>query len=261
MAVRDWEVDGSAPFVIRGAEVVDGTGAPSAEADIVVDAGRIRGLAAPGSVVLDSGAVLDAQGLVVSPGFIDVHSHADNAPLLAEDDLTKIKQGVTTEVTGNCGFSLAPIPAGESAREATSALRKLFPIDEVTWGSVPEFYAVVDDRGTVVNVCPLVGHGALRVAAMGPGARAAEPADIDRMRVILQDALEAGAFGMSTGLFYAPGVYADAEELVQVARVLGPDRVYATHMRNESFDLSASLTESVQLARAAGCRPRSPTSR
>ncbi|MEV0401504.1 D-aminoacylase [Actinoallomurus sp. NPDC050550] len=254
MAVGGWEVDGSAPFVIRGATVVDGTGAPSAEADIVVDAGRIRGLGAPGSVVLDSGAALDAQGLVVCPGFIDVHSHADNAPLLVEDDLTKINQGVTTEVTGNCGFSLAPIPAGEQAREATSALRKLFPIDEVTWGSVPELYEMVDDRGTVVNVCPLVGHGALRMAAMGSGARAAESVDIRRMRVMLQDALEAGAFGMSTGLIYAPGVYADAEELVQVARVLGPDRVYATHMRNESFDLAASLTESVRLAREAGCR-------
>lgn len=245
--------DGSVPLLIQGGTLIDGTGVPASPADILVVGGRIQEIATPGEVKGQRGAVLNAQGLIVCPGFIDAHSHADNAPLLAEDDLTKIRQGVTTEVTGNCGFSLAPISSGEGASDAVSSLRKLFTFGEATWSTTAELYEAIDHLGSVTNICPLVGHGSVRQAVMGPSSRGAEPGDVRRMQALVNEALEAGAFGMSTGLIYAPGVYATADELTQIATVLGPGRVYATHMRNESFDVLASLAESVSLTRAAGC--------
>ena len=243
-----------AAVLIRGARVIDGTGAPEYPADLWIRDGRIAAIAAAGELAVPAGArEVDATGLVVAPGFIDVHSHADNAPVLADDDLTKLAQGVTTEVTGNCGYSLAPVaPSREEAFLADS--ERLFSFPYSGWRSSAEWFAEIDRRGTVVNVCPLVGHGTLRIAAVGAEARAATPAELDEMGRLLREALEAGAFGFSSGLIYAPGCYSDTGELAHLARQLPADRVYATHMRDESGRLLESIDEALAVGRASGCR-------
>ncbi|HUY98683.1 MAG TPA: D-aminoacylase [Verrucomicrobiae bacterium] len=238
--------------VVAGGLVLDGEGGVARPLDVYLIGDRIAELRTRGGVPPGWTAV-DATGLTVAPGFIDVHSHADNAPLLADDDTTKLLQGVTSEVVGNCGQSLAPVPRGGEA-EFSSWVERLFPPMPLDWHDFGEFLATTDQRGAVVNVAPLVGHSALRVAVMGFDARPPTPTELNRMGELLDDALAAGAFGMSTGLIYPPGVFSDTAELVALARHLGPDRVYASHIRGEADTLVASVQEVVDIAQQAGCR-------
>lgn len=239
--------------LITGGRLIDGSGSSPFEADILVIEGIIHAILEPSTVTSGWSTRIDAGGATVAPGFIDVHSHADNAPLLADDDLTKIRQGVTTEITGNCGMSLAPVPShGEDAFRANQ--RKFFGAVDSSWHSTAEYFAVVDALGYVVNSCPLIGHGSLRSAVIGSVDRPASSEDIRRMGALLTEALAAGAFGMSTGLIYPPGMFSDSAELSAVASYLPPSRVYATHMRNESNDLMRSIEEALVVARDAGCR-------
>jgi len=239
-------------LLIRGGLVVDGTGAPGCRADVLVEGGRISWVdtALPGGNADD---VVDADGLVVAPGFIDVHSHADNAPLLHDLDFSKLSQGVTTEVVGNCGFSLAP--CSPSHRDDLASLTgRIFPALDFAWEDTSSFFDRTDSAGYVVNAAPLVGHGALRVAAMGLENRSPTPAELAHMRNGLAEALEAGVFGMSSGLIYPPGTFSATEELVVLAGDLPIDRVYATHVRGEGRRLLASLDEAITIAEASGCR-------
>ncbi|MBV8931209.1 MAG: D-aminoacylase [Kutzneria sp.] len=240
--------------VIRDATIVDGTGAAGYPGDVVVEDGVIQAIAPPHSLSSDRiSPRIDAGGLVVCPGFIDVHSHADEAPLLTEDDLAKISQGVTTEVTGNCGTSLAPVAANgdnEFLRSVCNAATFRYE----HWRSVAELFTIIDRRRGVTNSCPLIGHGELRLAVMGPVSREATAEDVRAMGALLAEGLEAGAFGMSTGLIYPPGLYSNTEELAALAAYLPPGRVYATHMRNEGSGLLESIDEALVIGRRAGCR-------
>lgn len=240
--------------VIGNALVVDGTGRPGYPADLLVDAGVISAIEHAG-VIAGHGRpdVIDAGRQVVCPGFIDVHSHADHAPLLAQDDLAKIRQGVTTEVVGNCGFSLAPIaPGAEDAFLTGHGL--MFDCDYRGWHTPSELFAELDRHPGVTNSCALIGHGALRSAVLGPTSRPATGADVVAMGRLLCDALDAGAFGMSTGLIYPPGRYSDVEELAALAAYLPAERVYASHIRDEGDHLLRSIVEALTVGRRAGCR-------
>lgn len=239
--------------LVRGARVADGSGGPLARHDLLLDAGRIAAVAEPGSLDCADCAVVDASGQVVAPGFIDVHSHADNAPLLEEDDTTKVLQGVTTEVVGNCGFSLAPVEAGNE--ELLAGLTgRIFPPIDFRWRSFAELLAVLDGRGYVTNYAPLVGHGTLRLAVLGMEDRPADGGELEQMRTLLDEALDAGAFGLSSGLIYPPGLFGDTGELVELARRLPADRLYATHMRGEGAHLLDSIEEALEIARRGDCR-------
>jgi len=238
---------------IINARIVDGTGAPAVPGELVIDGGTISAVEPPGTVPPDATDVVDAGGRIVCPGFIDVHSHADNAPVLATDDLTKINQGVTTEVIGNCGSSLAPIRPGDE-ESFSHGPGRLFGIEPGDWRSSTEWFAAIDTAGTVTNLCPLVGHGTLRQAVLGPTAVRPTADDLAAMGRLLDEALDAGAFGLSTGLIYPPGRYADTAEVVALARQLPADRVYASHIRNEGAGLLAAIDEAVEIGRAAGCR-------
>jgi N-acyl-D-amino-acid deacylase len=246
-------VSGPEPLLVRGGSVADGTGAPLREADVLLERGRIAALAAPGAIPLDGHRVLQADGHVIAPGFIDVHSHADNAPLLDDDDTTKIRQGVTTEVVGNCGFSLGPALDGRGA-ELARLLERLFPPQARSWATTAELFAALDARGSVTNWAPLVGHNTLRVAAAGTHDRSLTAEETRTAQRLLDEALAAGAFGLSSGLIYPPGVFSPADELVGLARRLGEGRVYATHMRDETTGLLNSIEETVALGERAGCR-------
>ncbi len=239
-------------LLLRGGLVVDGTGAPGCRADVLVEGGRIK-LVAEAIPGRDADELVDVGGLVVAPGFIDVHSHADNAPLLQDLDMSKLSQGVTTEVVGNCGFSLAP--CSEAHRDDLASLTgRIFPTLAFDWEATSSFFARTDGAGYVVNAAPLVGHGALRVAAMGLENRPPTPAELAHMRSGLSEALAAGVFGMSSGLIYPPGTYSATEELVALAGDLPNGRVYATHVRGEGRRLLASVDEAITIAEASGCR-------
>ncbi|GII24080.1 dihydroorotase [Planosporangium mesophilum] len=244
---------GSAPLLIRGGTVADGTGATPAPADVLVRGGRIAAVEPPGVIPAGQFPTVDATGLVVAPGFIDVHSHADNAPLLDSDDTTKILQGVTTEVVGNCGFSLAPTRV-DSAAEFASFTQRIFPAMEFTWSDWAEFTGVADARGYVTNCAPLVGHGTLRIAVSGMADRTPDAGELELMGRELERALEGGAFGMSSGLVYPPAVFSETAELVALARRLGPDGLYTTHMRGEGASLLSSIAEAVEIGTEGGCR-------
>ena len=240
-------------LIVRGGAVADGTGAPIEPTDVLIGGDLILEVGPPGAFDGLDAPVIEVAGQIVSPGFIDVHSHADNAPFLEDDDTTKILQGVTTEVVGNCGFSLAPVAAGREQLIA-QLNERLFPPLPTTWSSWSELMSAADANGYVTNYAPLVGHNAVRIAAMGTENRAASPDEIKTMCWLIDEAQEGGAFGLSSGLIYPPGVFSTTGELVALAARLRSGRVYATHMRDEGDDLSGSIAEAVEIGRRSGSR-------
>ncbi|MGH7683657.1 MAG: amidohydrolase family protein, partial [Vulcanimicrobiaceae bacterium] len=202
---------------------MDGLGTPEQTADIFLTGDRIEDVR-PHSDQHSGYDVIDATGLTVAPGFIDAHSHADNVPLLQENDTSKIMQGVTTEVVGNCGFSLAPVnPQFRSEHLGRVAMWR----HEFSGSTFADLMRETDERGYVTNYVPLVGHGTLRVAAMGMDDRAPTATEQSRMAQLLDEAMDAGAFGFSTGLIYPPGTYSKTGELVELAKHLRPGSIYA----------------------------------
>ncbi|MDA8388073.1 MAG: D-aminoacylase [Nitrospiraceae bacterium] len=239
-------------ILILGGTVFDGGGGPPALLDIGISGGRITlaGRAGPGA---GAARVLDARGLHVSPGFIDVHSHSDFTlladPMAAEG---KLFQGVTTEVNGNCGLSGGPL-LGDAAGQRENDLREL-GINE-RWTGMDEYLRLVGGRGLFMNFATLCGHGNLRASAMGYADREPEDAELDRMAVLLSESLDAGAIGLSSGLIYPPGIYSRTGELVELAgrgRRCAENFIYATHMRNEGDALLEAIREAVTIGRAAG---------
>jgi N-acyl-D-amino-acid deacylase len=215
----------------------DGTGAPPRRLDVWVDGPRIEQLSDPGEAHA-GWTVVPGDGLALAPGFIDVHSHADAAPFRAEPDPAKVLQGVTTEVVGNCGYSL--LGAGSP---------------RTTDGHPGRYFAELDAAQPVTNIAPLIGHGTIRGLVMGLDARAPSTGEMAAMRAVLAEALDRGAFGVSSGLFYAPGSYADADELTRWIEGFA-DRpiVYASHIRNEGDGLLEAVDEFLQVGLATGVR-------
>jgi N-acyl-D-amino-acid deacylase len=239
--------------LVRGGLVASGLDEAPAPRDVLVDGETIAAVEPPGRIPADAAEAVDATGLVVAPGFVDVHSHADNAPLLEADDTTKILQGVTTEVVGNCGFSLAPAVAEHQA-DLAALCGRIFPDIDWRWSSFAGLLETLDAAGYVTNYVPLVGHGTLRLAVAGMADRPTTPDERSRMGELLREATDAGAFGVSSGLIYPPAVFSDTEELVALARQLPEGRLYATHMRDEGAGLLASIDETLTIGRAAGRR-------
>jgi N-acyl-D-aspartate/D-glutamate deacylase len=234
-------------LLIRGGEVIDGTGRPAFRADVGVRAGRI---AEVGRLAEGAGTVIEAEGRVVAPGFIDIHTHSDfNLPINPVAN-GKTEQGVTTEVTGNCGFSPAPVvPAREALfRENVSFVDTGL---DYAWRSFAEFLERMPPLG--LNMAPLVGHTTVRCGAMGVEDRPPTPAELEHMRALVAEAMQAGAFGFSTGLIYPPACYADADELVELARVAAQHGGgYFVHMRDEADGVLDSLAENIQVGERSG---------
>lgn len=237
---------GSQLIALVGGTVIDGTGAPEQPATVLVEGSRIVDVLPPSSSLSTDVYAEDCTGQVVAPGFIDAHSHADNAPFLSDDDTSKIEQGVTTEVTGNCGFSLAPIEPIQRD-DAQTLLSRIFPPLSLNWADMRELFEAGEAKGFITHNAPLVGHNSLRVAAMGAAGRQADYDEIKRMVRLLESALDAGAFGLSSGLIYPPGLFADPSELHSLVAVLCSDNVYTTHMRNESTRVFESIAESLDV--------------
>lgn len=235
-------------LVIRGGWVIDGTGAPGLEADVVIRGDRIVSI---GKADAARGArEIDARGLVVAPGLIDIHTHSDFTLPVNPRAESKIRQGVTTEVVGNCGFSAAPVLPGQ-AKKLTEYLAASAP-----WLECPEtsFADYLDAfPKTSVNVIPQVGHNTLRLMTVGMEPRAATPEEIRTMQDLLEEALRAGALGLSSGLFTAPGISADEAEIHALARTLKRYGArYSTHLRDEANRVFEAVREAIRVAEATG---------
>lgn len=237
--------------LLRGGTVADGSGGDPAPMDVLLDGERIAAVEPPGSIPAEGYDVRDLTGLVLAPGFVDVHSHADNAPLLEEDDTTKMLQGVTTEVVGNCGFSLAPVVAA-NAEDLAALTRRIFPPLPWGWSGFADLLGDLDQCGYVTNYVPLVGHGTLRLAVAGFEARPTTPQERAKMADLAVAAVDAGAAGMSTGLIYPPGLFGDTDEIATVMERLPDSCLYATHMRGEGGHLQASIAEALEIGRRSG---------
>lgn len=235
--------------LIVGADVIDGSGNPAQRRDVAVRAGRIVEVAP--RIVAAARRTIRAEGLTVAPGFIDPHSHSDWSVLANREAHSTIRQGVTTEVVGNCGITYAPL-TDVNVREASAALA-VFGYDEVpNWRSFAELLAVVHETGTAQNLAWLVGHSALRTAAGALGA-SVDTFQRDQMRRLLADAIAAGALGMSSGLEYGSGRSATTDELLELGTDLGSHRaLYASHIRNRDSELGPAINEFVAVARRAG---------
>ena len=234
-------------IVLRGGMVIDGSGRPRYAADVRISDGRIAEVGA--SLDARDSESVDVAGKIVAPGFIDVHTHDDQIVLCAPDMLPKISQGVTTVVVGNCGISLAPLVH----RDVPPPLNLLGGPDKYIYPTMAAYANAVDRARPAVNVAALVGHSTLRVATMDDPYRAATSAEQARMVELLREGLDAGAAGLSSGVFYATGAAADVEELVMLARVAGEaGGVYTTHIRDETDKVLDSLDEAFVTGRRGG---------
>ncbi len=234
----------TADITIRNALIIDGTGVPAFTGDVEVTGGRITKVGIGGSASRE----VDAHGLVLAPGFVDTHSHDDGAFLRYPGMEFKVAQGVTSEVSGNCGFSSIPNEPG----------RKYMPGDiatggQTTWTDLDGYYAACMAAKPAINNIMLVGHNRLRAFSVGLEKRAATASELAEMRGNVAKAMEQGACGFSTGLIYEPGRYSDTNEVVALAAECAPyEGIYATHMRNEGDKLLNAVDEALTIADGAG---------
>jgi N-acyl-D-amino-acid deacylase len=235
-------------LLIHNGTVIDGTGRPGVIADIAIEGDRI---VAVGSPTGQAKHTLDASGRVVAPGFIDVHSHDDFALLDRPLCDFKIMQGVTTEVVGNCGFGAAPAGAAYKEYIRSFGAQLFGPTGSFSWETTDEFFRAVEAAPASVNIAALVPHAAVRYSVLGVEKRAPSEQELARMRDLVREGMEAGAVGMSTGLYYLP--HTKTEEVIALAKVVGEyGGLYATHMRNEAGRLLDSIKESLRIGEEGG---------
>ena len=234
-------------LIIRGGTVIDGNRRPRFLADVAISGGRIMRI---GDLAGALGASeIDASGKIVAPGFIDSHTHDDQALLSQSDMAFKVSQGVTTVVTGNCGISIAPSLPGKPL----PAPLNLLDDGTTRYATFGDYLGALRAAPAAVNVIPMVGHSTLRFLTMDDLDREARSDEIGAMQSLLIEALEAGAFGMSTGTYYPPAAAATTQEVIEVARPLAVhNALYVTHMRNEADRCLESLEETFRIGREVG---------
>src|ERR1700722_7363192 len=243
-------------FIISGAHVVDGTGAPWVEGDIAIAGDRIVAI---GDLSTASAQKrLDAKGLVVSPGFIDVQGQSEFNVLVDNRAASKITQGVTTEITGE-GSSIAPV--NDRMKKEYEEVAKKYGVTE-DWSTLDEYFKHFERTKCAINLGTFVGAGGVRDYVMGAVNRPASPAELEQMRQLVAQAMQDGAMGISTALEYVPDTFASTDEIVELAKVARQyGGVYFTHQRSETDAIFTSLDEVFEIARRATFLRRSGTSR
>lgn len=242
-------------FLIKNGTVFDGTGAPGFTADVAVQGDRTVQV---GRVEGEAKQVIDASGKAVTPGFIDLHTHSDVSFLVDPLADSKLRQGVTLELFGNCGMSFCA-PLTGMAKESLTAWCSRYGVDLKTgWTDFAGYLSALEKAGSPINVATQVGHGQVRTAVIGMDARAPTSEELDRMTALVSESLEAGALGFSTGLWYAPGSYSLTDEVVALAQPAA-DRglLYSSHVRSEGDDacgLFVAHAEAVEIGRRTGAR-------
>ncbi|MFQ5380353.1 MAG: amidohydrolase family protein, partial [Dehalococcoidia bacterium] len=230
-------------LLIRNVAVIDGSGAPAYAANVGVSGDRI---ASVGKGEPSATRELDGTGLTLAPGFVDVHSHDDTAFIRHPGMEFKLSQGVTSEISGNCGMSAAPFDPSVPRRAGD-----LVP-GSADWTDLEGFFRVCEARRPAINNAMLVGHNSVRHLVAPNERRRATPDEVRRMRGLVRQSMEQGAVGFSTGLIYEPGRYSDTDEVVALAaECTSFGGVYATHMRNEGDGLLDAAREAMEIARRA----------
>jgi len=240
-------------IVVSGGRVIDGCGNPWFRADVGVAGGTVVAVSAPGT--LHGRRTIAADDRFVVPGFVDPHTHSDLSLLVYRHAETAVRQGVTTHVTGNCGMS--PAPLVDERRGELIHLWDHYGLNHESidwaWRTFGEYLDALESGGLGINVVPLVGHGAVRVAVLGPGARVPSAAELTLMERFVDGALRDGARGLSTGLVYPPGCYAQTDEIVALCRVVAAHHgIYASHVRGERETILPAVGEAVEIGRVAG---------
>jgi N-acyl-D-amino-acid deacylase len=251
-------------ILIKNGLIFDGTGSEPFEADIGIKEDRIIFIKNKADVFADK--VIEARGLVVTPGFIDAHAHSDFTILADPRAEGKISQGVTTEINGNCGLSAAPL-FGEVMKRREEDLNELGVKDR--WSNFKEYFEILRNKKPALNFMTLTGHGNIRACTMGYKNRTPDENDLMKMRVLLRKTIEDGTIGLSTGLIYPPGMYSTTEELIELCKSLKtPDKyshfskdntlisryIYTTHMRSESDRLLESIEEVIKIGEESGIK-------
>ncbi len=237
-------------LLIRGGTVIDGTGAPGRRADVAIRGGRIAAVGA--GLGKDGARIIDAKDRVISPGFIDIHSHSDEAMFVNDALESALHMGVTLVVCGNCGGSSAPV-SGLAEAELDRELSRLNV--QRTWSSFGEYADAVDRVKPAINVCSFVGHGTLRSCVMGADDRAPTKDELARMRALLTKSMDEGAIGLASGLIYPPSAFGTTDELAALCEIVrDKGGLYASHIRNESTHLLDAVEENLEIGRRSGVR-------
>ena len=234
--------------LIRGGRLFDGSGAPGIFGDIAVCGNRIAAIGP--ALEGEAEIVIDAAGLTVCPGFIDIKTHSDFTLPVNPKAESKVRQGVTTEIIGHCGFSVAPALPGKVGLLADYLNPSAFWLEfkETSFSDYLDTFPA-----TSVNAGMLVGHNTMRLMAMGMENRPPTPAELDAMRALLEEGLQAGALGFSTGLFTSPGSYANADEVYELCKVASRFRAgYFTHLRDEAGQVLQAVDEAIDIAERCG---------
>jgi len=237
--------------VLKGGEIHDGTGAPGMVGNVAIKNGVITAM---GDIdIEDAREVIDVEGLVVSPGFVDLHTHSDFTLVADNRAQSQVHQGVTTEVVGQCGASCAPVCSHDVIRSVSPWYTE--DAEHPHWHGFGEYLDVLGENGVGVNVVAFVGHGTIHRAVLGDQLRAGDPDEIDEMARMVDKAMDEGAGGFSSGLEYFPGIMSSPEHLVPMCEVAAKHgRLYATHVRNRDTQYDLGFAEAIATARQAGAK-------
>ena len=244
-------------LIFENATLIDGTGSPAQRAEVAIEGERISAIADifPAEFKARS-ACIDLHGRVLAPGFVDIHAHGELEPLADNSAAGKVACGVTTEISGNCGHSPFPLlgPLRERfEREARDEWK--WPASALNWTTAAEYFDVLDRKRSAINRGFLLGHGSLRAAVNGYDDKPIDCEGQNAMRRHVEASLDAGCFGLSTGLVYPPGCFAPRDEVIDLAKICArKNALYTSHMRSESDDLEAAIDETLDVARATGAR-------
>jgi N-acyl-D-amino-acid deacylase len=242
-------------LILANGRLLDGCGNPWFWGDLALQQGRIAQIAPAGT--LQGKQTIDIAGRYVSPGFIDIHTHSDLSILVNRRAESAVRQGVTTQLIGNCGMS--PAPVNSDYQDNLPLLQRQWgPLSfqpEVTWEwrSFGEYLQTLQSGGLAINVASLAGHGALRIAVLGLDDRIPDTAELEHMKDLLREAMQAGTFGMSTGLVYPPGCFASTDEIIALCQVVAEYHgFYASHIRGERESILQAVDEAIRIGREAG---------
>lgn len=243
-----FRLQNSFTLLIKNGTIVDGLGNPAFKGDIGLVGNQIKAIGNLQNATAD--IVIDASNLIVSPGFIDIHTHTDERLLICPEGTSKIYQGVTTEVGGNCGFS--PFPQDKDAKaELYGNLKD--EKEEDTFTDLDGMLNNMHKNGISINFATFTGHGNLRAAVIGRNDVQATVEQMKKMEALLQHTFDQGSFGLTTGLEYPPGSYANTEELINLAKIVqANDALYSTHMRNEDDTVIEAIEETYKITRESG---------